>query len=66
MTFDYDIMIIFKLEPDSFLVCRKVSLLVVGLDNAGKTTVSKLLQKLPINVIAPTVGYSSDQFKFRK
>ena len=43
----------------------KVAILVVGLDNAGKTTVSKVLQRQPINAIAPTVGYSSDEFKFR-
>ena len=42
-----------------------VTILVVGLDNAGKTTISKVLQKQSINAIAPTVGYSSHEFKFR-
>ena len=48
------------------LSCRKVTILIVGLDNAGKTTAAKVVQKLPINSVAPTVGYSSDEFTFGK
>lgn len=38
--------------------------MMVGLDNAGKTTTAKAVQNLPLNTVAPTVGYTSDEFKF--
>nr|CAB3222877.1 ADP-ribosylation factor-like protein 13B [Phallusia mammillata] len=38
---------------------RKVSFLMVGLDNAGKTTAVKGVQGQPVADVAPTVGFSS-------
>ncbi|XP_069700555.1 uncharacterized protein [Periplaneta americana] len=38
---------------------RKIVLLLVGLDNAGKTTAAKNLVGEPVDSVVPTVGFSS-------
>ncbi len=42
---------------------RKITLVLVGLDNAGKTTTIKGVQGESIEDVAPTVGFSSVNFK---
>lgn len=45
---------------------KKVTLAIVGLDNAGKTVTTKGLQGEPLDSVAPTIGFSSADFKFEK
>ncbi|XP_070567727.1 ADP-ribosylation factor-like protein 13B [Ptychodera flava] len=45
---------------------RKVTLCLVGLDNAGKTTAIKGVKGEPLESVAPTVGFSSVDFKVDK
>ena len=40
---------------------RDVSLLVAGIDNAGKTTVVHAITGQPFDTVAPTLGFSSEQ-----
>lgn len=42
---------------------QKVKVLVVGLDNSGKTSILQWLRNQKnINEVAPTVGYNMDTF----
>ena len=43
---------------------REVRVLVLGLDNAGKTTVVKCLRGEDINTISPTLGFNIDTFDY--
>lgn len=40
---------------------RELTLLVAGVDNAGKTTVVNAITGQPLEMVAPTVGFSSQQ-----
>ncbi|XP_076825527.1 uncharacterized protein LOC143471066 [Clavelina lepadiformis] len=43
-----------------------ISLMIVGLDNAGKTTAANRVRGASIQHVAPTVGFSPETFKFGK
>ncbi|ELU13265.1 hypothetical protein CAPTEDRAFT_184387 [Capitella teleta] len=45
---------------------RDLTLAILGLDNAGKTVTAKGLQGDSLDSVAPTVGFSSIEFKFEK
>ncbi|XP_002735021.1 uncharacterized protein LOC100375027 [Saccoglossus kowalevskii] len=45
---------------------KKITLCLVGLDNAGKTTAIKGVQGESLETVAPTVGFSSIDFKVDK
>ncbi|ESO82031.1 hypothetical protein LOTGIDRAFT_135548, partial [Lottia gigantea] len=46
---------------------RSITLAILGLDNAGKTTTTKGFSGDPIDLdIAPTIGYSYEKFAFNK
>ncbi|VVC36716.1 P-loop containing nucleoside triphosphate hydrolase,Small GTP-binding protein domain,Small GTPase [Cinara cedri] len=45
---------------------RKITLLLVGLDNAGKTCTVKSIMKEKQKNILPTVGFSSSKFNYRE
>lgn len=40
-------------------LCRKIVLLLLGLDNAGKTAAAKGLAGEPLDTVVPTVGFST-------
>ncbi|XP_068212427.1 ADP-ribosylation factor-like protein 13B isoform X2 [Palaemon carinicauda] len=44
---------------------RPVTLLLVGLDNAGKTTAAKGIVGDPVEDVAPTVGFSPENIEYR-
>ncbi|KAK7079646.1 ADP-ribosylation factor-like protein 13B [Halocaridina rubra] len=44
---------------------RRVTLLLVGLDNAGKTTAAKGIVGDPVEDVAPTVGFSPENIEYR-
>ncbi|XP_047107041.1 ADP-ribosylation factor-like protein 13B isoform X1 [Schistocerca piceifrons] len=44
---------------------KKIVLILVGLDNAGKTTVVKRLTGEPVKTVLPTVGFSSASLKYK-
>jgi len=46
-----------------FLIFSKICLLMVGLDNAGKTTAVKAVQRENVEEVAPTVGFSSVEIR---
>ena len=45
---------------------KEMRLLVLGLDNAGKTTVIKKLMGEPIDTISPTLGFNIVSLDFKK
>ncbi|KAG7161237.1 ADP-ribosylation factor-like protein 13B-like [Homarus americanus] len=51
------------------LICvtdhRPVTLLLVGLDNAGKTTAAKSIVGDPVEDVAPTVGFAPENLEYR-
>ncbi|XP_042235770.1 ADP-ribosylation factor-like protein 13B isoform X2 [Homarus americanus] len=44
---------------------RPVTLLLVGLDNAGKTTAAKSIVGDPVEDVAPTVGFAPENLEYR-
>ncbi|XP_041462636.1 ADP-ribosylation factor-like protein 13B [Lytechinus variegatus] len=45
---------------------KQVTLALIGLDNAGKTTALKGVQGESLDLVAPTVGFASGEFKLGK
>jgi ADP-ribosylation factor-like protein 2 len=43
---------------------REIRFLVLGLDNAGKTTIVKKLKNEPLNTISPTLGFNIETIEF--
>lgn len=44
---------------------KELRILVLGLDNAGKTTVIKQFKGLPVDDVSPTFGFEISTFEFR-
>lgn len=49
-----------------FFNFRRITLLLLGLDNAGKTVAAKRLAKETTESVVPTVGFSVVNLKFKK
>nr|XP_053637778.1 ADP-ribosylation factor-like protein 13B [Cherax quadricarinatus] len=52
-------------EVTCSIVFRPVTLLLVGLDNAGKTTAAKSIVGDPVEDVAPTVGFAPESLEYR-
>eukprot|EP00398_MALV-I-01_sp_L67-1_P000361 gene361-553_t len=44
---------------------KETRILLLGLDNAGKTTILKRFKGVPIDTISPTLGFSIESLEFR-
>ena len=44
---------------------KKITLLMVGLDNAGKTCTAKSIVGESLECVAPTVGFSKVEHKYK-
>ncbi|CAF0974824.1 unnamed protein product [Adineta steineri] len=40
---------------------KTISIAILGLDNAGKTTTTRVLEKAPVDSVAPTIGFSQTE-----
>ncbi|CAF1574488.1 unnamed protein product [Rotaria magnacalcarata] len=40
---------------------KPITIAILGLDNAGKTTTTRVLEKAPVDSVTPTVGYSQTE-----
>ncbi|KAG2389171.1 hypothetical protein C9374_014571 [Naegleria lovaniensis] len=45
---------------------RQMRILILGLDNAGKTTIVKKLKNQPLDEISPTLGFNIDTIYYEK
>ncbi|CAF3100793.1 unnamed protein product [Rotaria sp. Silwood2] len=40
---------------------KAITIAILGLDNAGKTTTARVLEKAPVDSVAPTIGFSQTE-----
>ncbi|CAF0828943.1 unnamed protein product [Rotaria sordida] len=40
---------------------KAITIAILGLDNAGKTTTARVLEKAPVDSVTPTIGYSQTE-----
>ncbi|CAF0913986.1 unnamed protein product [Rotaria sp. Silwood1] len=44
---------------------KAITIAILGLDNAGKTTTARVLEKAPVDSVTPTIGYAQTEITLK-